>query len=214
MTFVDDTHSAAANFFKHVVVIAKIRPITRGENVSNEVLVSEKFSEFLFVLGIARQHFVHIRSASALASIQISGDDFIYPFFAAGSFLQLGPVFFSHRWSFLQRKDDIWCSSGPKILSWCGHERETIISASQVKQARNARSTCRMGVVYSSRNRSEVTEMDNHGESHTRVQKKKFAEQTTNELDARLAEAKAVRQMIDLLEGFDDTPECRARILE
>jgi len=56
--------------------------------------------------------------------------------------------------------------------------------------------------------------MDNHGESHTRVQKKKFAEQTTNELDARLAEAKAVRQMIDLLEGFDDTPECRARILE
>ena len=55
--------------------------------------------------------------------------------------------------------------------------------------------------------------MDNHGETHTRIQKKRFGEQTTSELDALLAEAKAVRQMIDLLEGFDDTPEYRARIL-
>src|SRR5438093_5786401 len=58
-----------------------------------------------------------------------------------------------------------------------------------------------------------MTEMDNHGETHTRIQKKRFGEQTTSELDALLAEGKGVRQMIDLLEGFDDTPEYRARIL-
>ena len=80
MAFVDDTHSAAADFFTHVIVIPKIRPIMRSKNVSNEVLVSEKFFEFLFVLGIARQDFFQTGFASGLASLQISGDDFIYPF--------------------------------------------------------------------------------------------------------------------------------------
>ncbi len=43
--------------------------------------------------------------------------------------------------------------------------------------------------------------MDNHGGSHTKIQKRRFSEQTTSELDEQLVQAETVRQMINLLEG-------------